>query len=454
MSTLFGDDDGTTDRPIASRGALLDILRRGEKPKDTWGVGIEYERLPVSRVSGEAVPYLPADGRAPSIAALLETLASRGWQAQRERGHITALERGGTHITLEPGAQVEMSGRVHTDLAEASSEILSFVQETDAIAAGMGIAFLGLGFQPFTAIDRIGWVPKKRYEIMAPYLATRGHLAHGMMKGTAGCQINLDYASEREAMEMLRTATGISSIVTALCANSPLTRGQANGFATVRSHIWAHTDPDRCGLLAFALEEGASYDDYVDYALDVPMLFVVRAGEWIDMTGVTFRHFLAQGHRGAVATIGDWQMHLTTLFPEVRIKSWLEVRGSDSGAPETIVAQAALWMGVLYDTAARRSAWDLVAGVTFAQRRTFHRDVTRRGLDARLGDRSARELGRSLLGIAAAHLAPRDAARLAPLRAVIDEGATPAQELLARWRGAWDRDPASLVAALAPVPAQ
>lgn len=450
MSTLYGDDR-SAGQPIASRDDLLDVLRSGEKPASRWGIGIEYERLPVLRETGAAVPYLPDGQDTPSIAKFLEALTSKGWEAQREQGNIVALERSGTRITLEPGAQVEMSGRVHTDLHEASSELSAFVKELDGLAAGMGIAFLGLGFQPFTPFDRIGWVPKKRYEIMAPYLATRGHLAHGMMKGTAGCQINLDYASERDAMEMLRTATGITSIVTALCAHSPLTRGQANGFATFRSHIWGHTDPDRCGLLPFALEEGARYEDYVDYALDVPMLFVVRDGEWIDMTGVTFRHFLERGHRGAKASIDDWQMHLTTIFPEVRIKSWLEVRGSDSGPPEMIIAQAALWKGILYDAAARREAWDLVARATFAQRLAFHRDVTRQGLEARLGDRSARELGRSLLGIAQAHLPSRDAERLAPLLEVEQSGLTPARRLLDHWRGAWNRDPARLVAGLAPV---
>jgi len=448
MSTLYGDDRSAGE-PIAARDDLIDVLRRGEKPAGRWGVGIEYERLPVSRESGDAVPYLAAADRRPSIAELLETLAARGWQAQRESGNIVALERGGTRVTLEPGAQVEMSGRVHAGLLEALAEIHHFVREVDAVAAGMGIAFLGLGFTPFTPFEKIGWVPKRRYAIMAPYLAARGHLAHGMMKGTAGCQINLDYASEPDAMEMLRTATAVSSIVTALCANSPLTLGQANGFCTFRSHIWGHTDPDRCGLLPFALDERARYEDYVDYAMNVPMFFIVRDGEWIDMTGIPFRRFLEEGHRGMRAVNGDWQMHLTTLFPEVRLKSWLEVRGSDSGSPGMIVAQAALWKGILYDPAARRQAWDLVAGAALPQRLAFHRDVARLGLEARLSGRSARDLGRDLVTIAASHLPAVERPLLAPLEEIVATGLTPSGRLLDQWRGPWRRDPARLVEGLA-----
>jgi len=322
----------------------------------------------------------------------------------------------------------------------------------DEIAATMGVALLPLGYHPFSGITDICWVPKRRYEIMAPYLASRGHHAHSMMKGTAGCQINLDYESEEDGMEKLRLAMAVSSLVTGLCANSPLTRGQANGFVSFRSHIWMHTDPDRCGFLRFALDEGRTFGDYADYAMDVPMFFVVRDGRWIDMTGVPFRRFLEQGHEGLTATTADWELHLTTLFPEARIKSWMEVRGSDSGSPSMILAQTALWKGILYDRDARRLAWDLVAGGTWEERIIFHNDVIRTGLKAHYRGRTAIELGRDLIEIAASGLPGGERAFLDPLREVTESGMTPGQVVLTRWNGPWRHAPERLVAELAPLP--
>jgi glutamate--cysteine ligase len=269
-----------------------------------------------------------------------------------------------------------------------------------------------------------------------------------MMKATAGCQINLDFSSQAEAMEMLRTATGVSTLVTALCANSPLEAGQANGFMSKRSHVWMHTDPDRCGLLPFALRPDASYESYADYALDVPMMFVVRDDRWIDLQGMPFRVFMG-GAAGLVATRADWQLHLTTLFPEVRLKSWLEVRGSDSGTPAMTVAQAALWKGLLYDEGARTAAWDVMKSPSLEERLTFQRDVARRGLRAALCRRPALDLAKEMIELAARGLPPGEAVFLDPLRRVVDApGDSPASGLLARWRGDWRRRPDHLVEGL------
>jgi glutamate--cysteine ligase len=452
MSTLFGDSREAA-RPLRGMDDLLLAFSSGEKPRSAFGIGIEYERLPVYRETGEAVPYLEPvlspRREAGSIGQFLEALSERGWAPQKERGRIIALERSGTRVTLEPGAQVELSGRVHQDLQEARVELESFVRDADALAATMGIAFIGLGLQPFTPVPRIGWVPKLRYGIMGPYLARRGHLAHHMMKATAGCQMNLDFGSEDEAMEMLRVAMGVTGIVTAICANSPLSGGQFTGFLTKRSHVWFHTDPDRCGLLPFALREGARYSDYAAYALDVPMMFVVRDEKWIDMGGRTFREYMADG-MGLIPTRGDWQLHLTTLFPEVRLKAYLEVRGSDSGAPGMTLAQAALWKGLLYDARARRAAWELVRVASFEQRLAFQREVARHGLSARLAGEPALGLARELLAIAAGALPPHEATLLAPMRQVVEiDGAPPAAVLLSRWTGPWNRLPWRLVDALA-----
>ena len=450
MSTLFGGQGGSsTDAPIRGASDLLALFHSGEKTADRFGVGVEYERLPVSRVTGLAIPYAAASG-SPSIEMFLERMVSeRGWRDQREHGRIIALEKNGTHVTLEPGAQVELSGKVHTGLDAVRDELAGFIHEADDLAASMEIAFLGVGYHPFTDFTDIGWVPKGRYAIMGPYLATRGHLSHGMMKATAGCQINLDFADEEDAMEKLRVAMGVSSVVTALCANSPMSRGQANGFLSKRSHIWLHTDPDRSGLLPFALQPGARYADYVAYALDVPMMFVVRDGTWVDMTGRTFRGFLDGNTDGLTPLLSDWEMHLTTLFPEVRLKAYVEVRGSDSAPPDLILAQTALWMGLLYDEKARRDAWALVGGIDFQERARFHREVTRRGLRACLGGRPALEIAQALIQIASSALGSRQSHYLGPLRKfAFDEKRTPAQSLLFRWNGEWERDPAHLVESL------
>jgi len=451
MSTLFGGGgDASTGNPIQDREDLFRIFRGGEKPPERFGLGIEYERLPVCRDTGLAVPYSAPSG-APSIEAFLEALTSRaGWRDEREAGHIIALERKGTRVTLEPGAQVELSGRVHQHLDEARDEVLAFAKEADEAAASTGIAFLGLGFHPVSDVPDIGWVPKSRYKIMAPYLATRGHLAHAMMKGTAGCQVNLDYGSEADAMEKLRVAMGISSLVTALCANSPLSRGQANGFASKRSHIWMRTDPDRSGLLQFALRDGAGYADYVAYALAVPMMFVVRDGAWLNMTGRTFGAYLDGDRAGLTPTLADWELHLTTLFPEARLKAYVEVRGSDSTPPDAILAQAALWKGILYHEASRRRAWSMVADLSFEQRLAFARDVAREGLEARLGESSALELAQELVTLAAQGLPKDEVPHLQALRHVaFERRESPSATLLSRWSAEWQRDPRRLVASLA-----
>ena len=450
MSTLFGGQGGdSTGVPILGEEDLFAIFRSGEKPPDRFGIGVEYERLPVSRDTGLAIPFSGRPGT-PAIEPFLERLvAERGWVDQRENGRIIALEKNGTRVTLEPGAQVELSGKVHAGLDAVADELIGFMRESDSLAASMGIALLGIGYHPFSDYTDIGWVPKGRYAIMGPYLARRGHLSHGMMKATAGCQINLDYANESDAMEKLRVGMAVSSVVTAMCANSPMSRGQRNGFLSKRSHIWLHTDPDRCGLLPFALNPGARYADYVAYALDVPMMFVVRDGSWLDMTGRTFRGFLEGDTRGLTPLVSDWEMHLTTLFPEVRLKAYVEVRGSDSAPPDVILAQTALWKGLLYDKTARLKALELVGRETFEERKRFHQDVARRGLRATLGKTPALEIAQELVRLASDALSVTESLHLAPMRRIVfDERKTPAESLLARWTGEWERVPARLVAAM------
>jgi glutamate--cysteine ligase len=363
--------------------------------------------------------------------------------------HIIALEGERTaHISLEPGGQLELSGAVHRRLVDLREEMAEWTTRLQEHSEPLGILWLGLGLQPFTSLSGIEWVPKPRYRIMSARLGATGTLGHVMMKQTAGVQVNLDYSDEQDGMDKFRVASALSSLVTALFANSPLAEGRANGFMSYRSWVWQHTDPARCGLLPFAFRRESKFGDYLDYALDVPMMFILRHGTFIDMNGMPFRDFLRSGAGEHRPTLEDFQLHLTTLFPEVRLKRYLELRGGDSGDPRLALAQVALWKGILYDSAARRAAWDLVVGMDWEARREFHTAAARDGSDARLGTRTAREAGLDLSRIAREGLErqgePVDL--LVPLEELLrDHRACPAKTLMDRWNGEWRSDPRRLL---------
>jgi glutamate--cysteine ligase len=440
---MSGSELPSPNAPVRHEEALMDYFLRGAKPPSAWGVGLEYERLGLDRRSGRAIPYAGRRG----VEGILELLSKRcGWEPTRENDHIIALARKGAAVTLEPGGQLELSGAVHRDLPSVRAELRSHIEETTAVSDPLEVSWVPLGLQPMTPIEEIGWVPKGRYRVMAPYMAERGSLAQHMMRGTAGVQVNLDYSDESDAVEKLRTAMGISSIVTAACANSPLYEGRPNGYMSQRAHIWEDTDPSRCGMPEFTFREDLSLRHYLEYALDVPMLFVLRDERWISMEGMPFRRFLREGWVGIGPTYADWILHLTSIFTEVRLKTYVEARGADSVSPEMALAVAALWKGILYEPTARRAAWELVAGQPFPTRVEFQREVARLGPAARLGERSARDLALELVRIAREGLgrlaaSPEgaaggadEAALLEPLRSSLEaEGGCPAARLLRRW---------------------
>ncbi|SRR6266571_1250146 len=446
---------------ITSEEDLTGYFDLGAKPRERWGAGLEYERVGVFRDTGRAVPY---EGPV-SVETLLRNLArDRGWEPHEENGHVLSLSKGSTRVTLEPGAQLELSGAVHRGLATMRDELGAFVAEVDDLSRPLGIAWLGLGLQPFSPLDEIPWIPKARYAIMREYLPRRGSRAPVMMKQTACMQVNLDYGSEADAADKLRTAMALSPAVTALYANSPILEGRLNGFMTYRAWAWRDTDPDRCGLLPFVFRDGSGFADYLDYALDVPMFFVVRAEQWMPAQGMTFRRFIKKGFEGHRATVADFELHLTTLFPEVRLKRYVEVRGTDSGDPPSCLALVALWKGILYDGASRRAAWEMVRDMTFKERVALLDDVCRFGPAARLaprpprGDAGPREPGlvRDLL-IELVRLArqglnnqgvPEEAGFLDLLdRRLGGEGGCPAHRLAADWEGPMARDPRKLIEA-------
>lgn len=415
---------------------LRAYFESGFKPPSRFGVGLEYERFGI-RTSPVGSP-LPFEGPV-SISTVFDALVRRfGWTAKEEEGRRLELARGESRITLEPGVQMELSGRVHRKLSGVAEELRAYLAEVKAVSDPLGIRWAACGTHPTARVDRIPWIPKRRYAIMRSYLPKRGKLARNMMKGTCGTQVNLDFSDEADAVEKLRVAMTLTSTVTAMFANSPVTAGKRNGLLTQRAAIWLQTDPDRCGLLPFAFEPSATLDDYIRYALSVPMLFLVRRGQWIPLRGLTFGAFLKNGHDGERATAEDWQLHLTTLFPDVRLKSYLEVRGTDSTSPGLVLAHAALWKGILYGGKdIRRAAVAPLAGLGWNGHRRLRRDVSRLGLRAEAGGRPLLGIAREVLAVAGAGLAAVGSAGedsyLDPLRElVIERGLTPAEDLLAR----------------------
>ncbi|RMG44630.1 MAG: glutamate--cysteine ligase [Acidobacteria bacterium] len=429
------------------RRALLEDFEAGFKPRTERLVGLEYELIGVRL---DDATHLPYDGGPVSVTSVLERLIrDYGWRAVGGPP-LLELEREGSRITLEPGAQLELSARPHRTLRGAHAELRRFLAELRAATEPLGAAWLPLGMQPVSPPDRIALIPKPRYEIMNRYLPTRGAGAVWMMRTTAGVQVNLDVFSPEEAARGLRLALLVSSPVVALLANSPVSEGAANGFMSKRAASWLDVDSDRCGLPPRLLSPGLRASDYVDWALEAGMFFVERDGRLVDMTGVKFREFLERGARGQQASLADWKLHLTTLFPEARLKSYLEIRCADGNPPDLALAFAALATGLIYGGSDGHEAVEsLLGGFDAEARIAFHMDCARRGPAARAPDgRSAAELMRELLRLAAAELerrSPEDRPLLAPLEALAEEGRCPAMETLERW----ERDGAGAVAALA-----
>jgi len=433
---------------------LVAFFEDAAKPRAQWRIGTEYEKVAVWAANGQAVPFTGG------IEEVLRRLAERyAWEPIVEERRIVALQGARASITLEPGGQLELSGAQFDDVHAARLEFAEHVQQIVTVGNELGIVFLGLGMQPVSTLDQIEWVPKKRYGIMAPHMQRVGTLGHRMMKQTATVQVNIDYDSERDAMNKLRTGMGLAPLLTAIFANSPFADGDLNGFMSFRAHIWTDTDPARCGLLPFVFRDTCGFGDYVEYALDVPMYFIVRDGQWIDMTAYSFRRFWKEGHGGARPTLADWNAHLTTLFPECRLKGYIEVRSIDSQAPEIMLAVPALIKGIFYDADCLLAAWDLVKRWRWEERLALYHAVHRQALKARIRGIQVHELARELCDIAETGLerhgrrnadgdseAQRSARGdtetmyLERIRELVRRGLCPADLLIEKWQGRWDRD--------------
>ena len=434
---------------IESVDQLYASFARGEKPVEAWKIGTEHEKFVYATSDHHAPSYDEPGG----IRDLLAELEQFGWTPVIEGGKVIALSGVDGSVSLEPAGQFELSGAPLDNLHQTCAETGRHLKQVKAVGEKLGIGFLGLGMWPDKARADLPRMPKGRYGIMLNHMPRVGSMGLDMMLRTCTIQVNLDYSSEADMAKKFRTSLALQPLATALFANSPFTEGRPNGMLSYRSHIWSDTDPHRTGMLPFVFEDGFGYERYAEYALDVPMYFVYRDGRYIDAAGLSFRDFL----RGELSvlpgerpTMDDWNDHLSTAFPEVRLKTFLEMRGADGGPWDSICALPALWVGLLYDQGALDAAWDVVKDWSMGEREALRNAVPRLALDAPIpGGGTLRDIAGEVLDIAGAGLTARarlngagdnEAGFLDPLREIVRSGKVPAQVLLDRYNGAWGGD--------------
>ncbi|MGG6462250.1 glutamate--cysteine ligase [Solilutibacter silvestris] len=440
----------SNDTLITDYRQLVDVMASGEKPREAWRIGTEHEKFGF-RLDDLRPPEF--DGER-GIEALLKGLARFGWTPFEEHGRVIALTQGMASVTLEPAGQLELSGAPLETIHDTCREVGTHLNEVRQVADELGLGFLGMGFQPKWRRDQMPWMPKGRYKIMREYMPKVGKLGLDMMTRTCTVQVNLDYASEADMVKKFRVSLALQPIATALFADSPFTDGQPNGYQSYRSHIWTDTDGDRTGMLDFVFEDGFGYERYVDYLIDVPMYFSYRGGEYLDLSGRSFRKFLAgelDELRGELPTIRDWNDHMTTAFPEVRLKKYLEMRGADGGPWGRLCALPAFWVGLLYDDAALDAAWDLVKDFTMEERHALRDGVPKHALKLPFRGATVRELAIEALKISLAGLQRRgrtsngsctrdgadESGFLQPLLEIAEAGQTPAERKLELFHGPW-----------------
>ncbi|HEY1797622.1 MAG TPA: glutamate--cysteine ligase [Stellaceae bacterium] len=439
---------GSSGPPITDKRQLVEYHLSGCKPPSAWRVGTEHEKFVFRRRDRTRVPYEGPDG----IKALLEGLLRFGWRPVIEEGNIIALENDERcSITLEPGGQFELSGAPLETVHQTCDEVHEHLGQVREVCDELGLGMIGLGFDPKSRREDVGWMPKGRYRIMRDYMPKVGRYGLDMMLRTCTVQSNLDYQSEADMIEKFRVSLALQPVAAALFANSPFTEGKPNGFQSYRSYVWTDLDPDRCGMLPFVFDKSFGFERYVDYLLDVPMYFVYRDGHYIDTSGQSFRDFMAgrlPALPGEVPGLGDWVNHSTTAFPEVRLKTFLEMRGADGGPWRRLCALSALWVGVFYDQEALDGAADLVADWTEAERQAMRGDTPRLGLATPFRGGTVRDLAFKMLDLAHGGLhrrARRDHAGedethfLDTLFSIAGAG-SPASEMLRDYETRWGGD--------------
>ncbi|MCH2102200.1 MAG: glutamate-cysteine ligase family protein [Planctomycetes bacterium] len=426
-----------------TRADLRFALERGHRPREQWALGVEYEQF-VTDPQGRAIEY----SNNPGVAALLETFADwTGWKRKIDRGHILGLEaEDGRALTLEPAAQLEFGSSAARSVHRLAIEVEEYMKLLARAEEEFDVRFVTTGSHPTARPEELERIPKRRYDVLEPYLRSKGELGWWMMKTTCGVQINFDHSDEEDAMRKLRTVFRLVPIFTAMFANSAVRAGELSDYVSWRSHIWTDTDPTRCGFIESLIREDATFEDYIDWVLDLEMLFIEREGQQIDMRGRTFRQHLEAGE----ATMEDWELHLSTPFPEVRFRPQLEIRCADTMCPRRALGFAALVQGVFYDDAALRAAESLCAHWTAEERMQSWHAAHRDGLSAELpvriqgpGRRTLLDLARELIDLAV--LAPEDAVFLLPLIELLEQGVSTGERVRELFRGPWEGEVASLV---------
>ncbi len=438
--------------PIGSRDDLVRYTEHGCKPREAWRIGTEHEKFVYDLATHKPLAY---DGR-PGIRALLEGMRRFGWVPVMEGDNIIGLSGKDGAISLEPGGQFELSGAALKTVHETCHEVNTHQEQVRQVANEIGAGVIGLGYAPTWRLDDVSMMPKGRYQIMRNYMPKVGGLGLEMMFRTCTVQVNLDFSDEADMVKKFRVGLALQPVATALFANSPFREGKPSGFLSYRSHVWTDVDNDRAGMLPFVFESGMGFERYVDYALDVPMYFVYRDGRYIDVAGRSFRAFL-EGRvpelKGITPTMDDWADHLTTIFPEVRLKTFLETRGADGGSWRRICGLPALWVGIYYDQTALNTAWDLVKDWTAEEREAMRQAVPALGFRTPIRNRTIGDLARGMLDISAAGLRRRanedtsgtsEEGFLVPLRELVERGYTRSEELLRKFHGEWRGDLARL----------
>ncbi len=437
-------------QPVENKTELVAWIEKGNKPKEQWRIGTEHEKFCFLKEDLSPLPY----GGDHGIEALLYEMGKcMHWDPIMEGQNIIGLqntEKGS--VTLEPGGQLELSGAPLENLHQTCSEVNEHLKHAKTAGKRLGIGYLGAGFSPKWKLDEIPLMPKGRYKIMSAHMPKVGKRGLDMMFRSCTVQVNLDFASEADMTKKFRTSLALQSVTTAIFANSPFTDGKLNGYQSYRSALWLDTDPVRTGMIPFVFEDGMGFERYVDYALDIPMYFFYRDGEYLNATGGTFRQFMAGEHpqrKGEKPTLIDWENHLSTLFPEVRLKRFLEMRGADGGRWRKLCAMPALWVGLLYDDTALNAAWDLVKDWSAEERQQMRNDVPKLGLKTPFRKGTVQDIAKQVVEIS--RLGLKNRKQLNPLcddetiyldsvQRIVDEGKSPASRLIEQYENDWNRD--------------
>lgn len=433
---------------IQDKAQLIEYFAQGSKPAEKWGIGTEHEKFLYDKTSLKRLRY---DGEG-GINAILKHMQHDDWQPIYENGNIIALQKDGASITLEPGGQFELSGDNFRTVHETFKETRKHFEELSIICREHNFFSLPMGSDPLTLRKDVPWMPKERYGFMKNYMPTKGDLGLEMMTNTACIQVNLDYGNEADMIKKMRVAQALQPIATAIFANSPFSGGKPNGFLSYRAHIWDYTDPDRCGFLSFIFDEGFGFERWVDYLLDVPMYFIYRNGNYFPSNGITFGQFL-KGKHTLKPIMDDWETHVSTVFPDVRLKRYIEMRGTDASCVNHIAALSALWVGLIYDSQSLEEAYQLISGWDIQTMQEVRSQVTTKGLNARSGNIDVGLVSKQIYRIAIDGLTRRskmigienESKFLNPVREIIESGITQAEKHLRRYSEDCNKDLLKLV---------